>query len=52
MNMCNNQYWSSEDPRVLNEEPLHDPKVGVWCGISVRQIIAPLPSLFGERAYT
>jgi hypothetical protein len=37
--MHNSWYWCLENPGVLHEAPLHDPKVGVWCGISARRII-------------
>jgi hypothetical protein len=36
VNTCNNWQWSSENPGVLHEVPLHDSKV--WCGTSVRRI--------------
>jgi hypothetical protein len=39
VNSQNNQYWCAENPRFINELPLHDERIGVWC---VRRIIGPI----------
>jgi hypothetical protein len=47
ISMHSNQYWSSENPGVLHEAPLHDSKVGFWCRISATgRIIGPIFSLY------
>jgi hypothetical protein len=30
-----NHHWSSENPHLMHEVPLHDIKAGVWCAISI-----------------
>jgi hypothetical protein len=35
-------YWSAENPRLINELPLHDEKISIWCAISARRIIGPI----------
>lgn len=38
----NNRYWSTENPHLIHEIPLHDAKVGVWCAITAQRIIGPI----------
>jgi hypothetical protein len=40
-----------KNPSVLHEAPLHVPKVGVWCGISVRRIIGPVSFVDNSERY-
>jgi hypothetical protein len=42
INMKNNHYWSSQNPRVTHEVLLHSVKVGVWCALSARRIVRPV----------
>ena len=35
-------YWSSENPHVIHETPLHDLKIGVWCAVSGTKIVGPI----------
>jgi hypothetical protein len=37
-----NSQNSAENPRFVQEFPLHDEKIGVWCAISARRIIGPI----------
>jgi hypothetical protein len=39
INTQNNCYWSSQNPHLTNEVPLHLAKVGVWCAVSARRIV-------------
>ncbi|CAK1589781.1 unnamed protein product [Parnassius mnemosyne] len=41
VNKQNFRYWDIFNPRKLHEEPLHKPKVTVWCAISASAIIGP-----------
>jgi|UniRef100_A0A2S2QFU9 hypothetical protein len=41
VNKQNCHYWSPVNPQQLHEEPLHTPKVTVWCAKSATQIIGP-----------
>jgi len=41
VNKQNCRYWSPVNPQQLHEEPLHTPKVTVWCAIGATQIIGP-----------
>jgi hypothetical protein len=38
-NTQNNRYWSSQNPNLTHEVPLHPVKVGVWCAASARRIV-------------
>jgi hypothetical protein len=40
INMQNNRYWSSKNPRLTNEVPLHPVKVSVWCTVSARIVVS------------
>jgi hypothetical protein len=42
INMQNNRYWSSKNPHLTHEAPLHPVKVGVWCALSARRIVGPV----------
>jgi hypothetical protein len=42
VNMQNNHYWSSQNPHLTHEVPLHLVKVGVWCAVSARRIVVPV----------
>jgi hypothetical protein len=35
----NNRDWSSQDPHLTHEVPLHPVKVGVWCAASARIVV-------------
>ena len=37
-----NRYYSAENPDIVNERPLHDQKVGVWCAVNADRIIGPI----------
>lgn len=41
VNKQNCRYWSEENPQHIHEQPLHDLKVSVWCGVSSFGIIGP-----------
>jgi hypothetical protein len=41
INTQNNRYWSSQNPHLTHEAPLHSVKVGVWC-VSARRIVGPV----------
>ena len=38
----NHRYWSTENPRLIHEVPLHDQKIGVWCAVTAERIIGPI----------
>jgi hypothetical protein len=41
VNSQNFRYWSPLNLQQLHEEPLHSPKITVWCAIGVMQITGP-----------
>jgi len=41
VNKQNCRFWADENPCEIFEEPLHDQKVTVWCGVSAKKIIGP-----------
>jgi hypothetical protein len=45
-NKQNNRYWSSQNPHLTHELPLHPLKVGVSCAVSARRTVGPM--LFNE----
>jgi hypothetical protein len=42
INTQNNRYWSSQNPHLTHEVPLHPVKVGVWCALSARRVVVPV----------
>jgi hypothetical protein len=38
-NSQNSRFWSSENPHLFHEVPLHSQKIGCWCAISRKQIV-------------
>ena len=42
VNSQNTRYWSSENPHVIHETPLHDLKIGVWCAVSGTNVVDPI----------
>ena len=42
VNSQNTRHWSSENPHVIHETPLHDLKIGVWCAVSGTKIVGPI----------
>jgi hypothetical protein len=38
INTQNNRYWSSENPHLTHEVPLHPLKFGVCCAVSARRV--------------
>jgi hypothetical protein len=45
INTQNNHYWSSQNPYLTQEVPLHPVKVGVWCVLSARRFTGPVLSV-------
>lgn len=41
VNKHNSRYYATENPQIIHEEPLHDEKVTVWCGVCAGGIIGP-----------
>jgi hypothetical protein len=41
VNRHNCRYWAAENPRQLHENPLHSPKVTVWCAVAKFGVIGP-----------
>lgn len=41
VNKQNSRYWDYEKPDIVQQVPLHSPKVNVWCAISSKSIIGP-----------
>jgi hypothetical protein len=38
----NNRYWSSRNPYLTQEVPLHPVEVGIWSAVSARRFVAPV----------
>jgi hypothetical protein len=34
-------YWAENNPRNLNQRPLHSPQVTVWCAVSHFGVVGP-----------
>lgn len=41
VNRQNLRFYCEENPQIVHEEPLHDQKVTVWCGVSAAKVIGP-----------
>lgn len=41
VNKQNCRFYATENPQLVHEEPLHDQKVTVWCGICANRVIGP-----------
>ena len=41
VNRHNSRIWSDENPREIQERPLHSLRVTVWCGISASRVYGP-----------
>lgn len=41
MNKQNSCYNASENPQNFHEQPLHSPKIPVWCAVSKKLITDP-----------
>ncbi len=41
VNKQNLRYWSDKNPRIINEQPLHSPKITVWKGVAAWGVISP-----------
>lgn len=41
VNKQNCRFYATENPQLIDEQPLHDQKVTVWCGICADLIIGP-----------
>lgn len=52
VNKQNMRFWSTDNPRDLHEQPLHSPKVTVWCGVTRSRIIGPYFFEEGNRTVT
>src|SRR5579872_6567962 len=42
VNSQNMRMWSTDNPYVFTETPLHAQKIGVWLAVSRRRIIGPI----------
>jgi hypothetical protein len=42
INTQHNRYWSSQNPHLIQEVPVHPVKVGVWCTVSARRFTGPV----------
>lgn len=42
INSQNTRLWSIENPHLLNEQPMHPEKLGVWIAISRKRIVGPI----------
>ncbi|XP_066969142.1 uncharacterized protein [Macrobrachium rosenbergii] len=41
VNKQNFRYWAEHNPQIIQERPLHSPKLTVWCAISKFGVIGP-----------
>ena len=41
VNKQNCRFYSTENPQLIEEQPLYDQKVTVWCGVCANMIIGP-----------
>ena len=41
VNKQNCRFYSTENPQLIQEQPLHNQKVTVWCGVCANMIIRP-----------
>ena len=41
VNKQNCRIYATENPQEIQEVPLHDEKVTVWCGVSAKTVIGP-----------
>ena len=41
VNKQNFRYWAESNPHIIQERPLHSPKLTVWCAISQFGVIGP-----------
>jgi hypothetical protein len=41
VNKPNSRYWGTQNPRLIQERPLHWCRVTVWCAISAAGVIGP-----------
>jgi hypothetical protein len=42
VNSQNSRFWSSENPNLFHEVPLHSQKTGCWYAISRKRIVGPI----------
>ncbi|RZC35577.1 hypothetical protein BDFB_015143 [Asbolus verrucosus] len=45
INSQNMRMWSTDNPHIFIESPLHAQKIGVWMAVSRRRIIGPFFSI-------
>lgn len=45
----NNCFWGTENPHIINEEPLDPLKAMAWCGVYARVVIGQTTTVHGER---
>ena len=41
VNKQNFRYWAENNPRDLNQRPLHSPRITVWCAVSRLGVVGP-----------
>jgi hypothetical protein len=42
VNSQNSRFWSSKNPHLFHEVPLHSQKIGCWCAISCKRSVGPI----------
>jgi hypothetical protein len=42
VNSQNSRFWSSDNPHLFHEVPLHSQNIGCWCAISRKRIVSPI----------